>query len=152
METTLRYGSNTSSLAAATNPLRQAAERNGIILREASPVDLAAAAYGAEQWCHAFRTRTLDYPGVHGEEAVMALAAILSRASGQRQPTGIAAPCLPQDDIWEQLTDQLPASDRWEVARRVLGDLGYGKSEVLRDWVRLRFGSPTAGVEETAGA
>lgn len=152
MNPTLQYGAGTRSLAEAAAPLREAAEKNGLTLRPALDVDLAAAAYGAEQWCKAFRTRTLDYPGVHGDEAVRSLAAILSRASGCRTPSSVIVPRLPQDDAWEALTVSLTEADRWDVVRRMISDLRYGNSVVLSDWLKLQLGSTTAAAVVTDGA
>lgn len=148
----LQYASDVDSLQSAAGLLRATAELNGIALREASAVDMAAAVYAAEQWCLAHRTRTLDFPGVHGEEAVKSLAAVLTRASGRRHGAGKKVASLPRDDAWEAVTEELAVLDQWEVARRVVGDLTYGGSQVLADWVTLRLGSPTGRYGETGAA
>lgn len=148
----LQYASDADSLQTAAGLLRATAELNGIALREASAVDLAAAVYGAEQWCLAHRTRTLDFPGVHGEEAVKSLAAVLTRASGRRHGAGRKVEALPRDDAWEAVTAEMTVMDQWEVARRVVGDLSYGGSAVLADWITLRLGSSTGEYGETGAA
>lgn len=145
MGITLQYGSEASSPEVAAEHLRATAKLNGIRPRVASQVDLIASAYAAEQWCLALRTRTLDFAVVHGEPAVMSLAAVLSRASGRRRGKGVEAPSLPRDDAWEALAGELPLAKQWDVANRVVGDLTYGRSPVLIDWIKLRLGTTTAG-------
>lgn len=144
MGITLQYGSEASSPEVAAEHLRATAEMNGIRTRVATRVDLIASAYAAEQWCLALRTRTLEFAGVHGEPAVMSLAAVLSRASGRRRGSGAEAPSLPRDDAWEALAGELPLAKQWDVANRVVGDLTYGGAPVLLDWVKLRLGTTTA--------
>lgn len=152
MGITLQYGPDASTLKGAVAPLRAAAEQNGLELRDVSKLDMVAASYAAEQWCRAHRTRTLEFPGVHGPEAVKTLAAVLTRASGRRVARGRVVPPMPRDDAWEALTETLTGDEAAEAARRMLGDLTYGGSPLLDDWLRLRLGLPSAEGGEPAAA
>jgi hypothetical protein len=78
-----RYGSVSSDPARASALLRAKASAHGLELAIASKLDLTSAAIAADAWVLVLRTDSFDNPRQHGEPAVRALAAILSRAAGR---------------------------------------------------------------------
>lgn len=78
-----RYGAMADFPGSACSVLRAKAAAHGIELEKASPVNLTAAAIGAEAWSVICRTSSLDTPSRYGPSAVRALAAILTRSAGQ---------------------------------------------------------------------
>lgn len=131
----LEYGAGFESPQQACAVLRALGGKNGIEVTPASNVDLAAAAYAAQQWCLAFDTTTLAYPKVHGDKAVKTLSAILSRACGHRSEYTVEVASQPNDPVWFKLTAHLPYQDALDAYGRVVVDLTYGNSEVLEELV-----------------
>lgn len=152
MHIKLRFGPADTDLEQAVNFLRATAEGHGIALRPATKIGQVAAVYAAEQWCLAHRTRTLEYPAVHGMPAVEALAAVLSRASGRRHTGGPTSSRLPSDPLWEELTKGMSPNEKLMAFERASSDLRFGGSEALADWLTLRLGPASAAGEGTDAA
>lgn len=88
----------------AVQLLVQFATENGVPERTATPEDLVAAACAVHLWRIKYNTTTLEYPNIHGHEAVVELANIISRAAGHRtltesQPLLLDAEMLPEHII-----------------------------------------------------
>lgn len=144
MPVKLQYGPTAGCVEKAAIPLKAMARRNGYSApdRPVGRVDLLAAVYGADQWCRALRTRTLEFPAVHGKPAVVSLAAILARAVGARDLSlrGVRVE-LPRDEVWERLSAGLSEAEQIDAVLRVVSDLTQGSDETLRTWTTLRLGS-----------
>lgn len=113
-----RWGSVASSLPRAASALRARASSAGMELRDATDVDLAAAVIAAEAWATTLNATSFQVPAQYGQEAVVVLSAILSRAAGH---AGTSEEILPE--ICSMDPDLLEAAAghaRW--ASLILGD------------------------------
>jgi hypothetical protein len=93
-----RYGAPRGDVRTAAAILRAKAARHGVTLTAVSDIDLAAAVVAADGWCAAYRTVSLDRPGMPGSAAARALARILLRAAGQGVPAEPPPVIDPADD------------------------------------------------------
>lgn len=144
MPVKLQYGPSAECVEEAAIPLKVLARHNGYSApeRQVDRVNLIAAVYGADQWCRALRTRTLEFPAVHGRPAVVSLAAILARAVGARDLSlrGVHVE-VPRDEVWEHLAKGMSNDEQLDAALRVVSDLTQGADETLKTWTTLRLGS-----------
>lgn len=128
---TTRFGSSLQSPTAAAAMLRARAAAAGAEIRPASPTDLVAAVIGAEGWMSAFTSTSLAVPVRHGNVAVNALAAILTRAAGlaEAHDAPLVATASNDTEVLRRLEELAHWAERMigpeapDALRRAAGDL-----------------------------
>jgi hypothetical protein len=138
MSSITKFGAPWRPPRAASNVLRARASRFGLTLcGPLDDVEALASAVGADLWMTALSARTLDNPSRYGTPGVIALSAVLSRASGTPRPL-IQAPSdsllwAPDDvvlrlDTYLDVIYSLNMSPE-SVLTKVSSDLSYGSSD-----------------------
>lgn len=130
-----RYGADATDPNRAGSVLRARAAAGGVSVQAAGPLDLAAATVAADAWLWLCGTDTFDHPAAHGQAALTALAAILSRAAGHRRYiTGVLFD-VERVDLHPESFDAVESYLRWAeqhtgegagVLRRAAADLSAG--------------------------
>jgi hypothetical protein len=131
-----RFGSSLASPQSAAGVLRARAARLGVTLTTASPLDLAAAAIGADLWMLA--TGSLDLERAPGSDgAAEALAKVMLRAAGHPSPprrrSGPPPPVCSDTQVSAAVSGYLEwaehhvGADAGEALRRAAADLSCGR-------------------------